>query len=163
MMTQSLTVSAASTWSEFKYGYIFLNSRLLGENGIADDSVSLGRPWHPNYYVHANARVAYINTYMGAHISTQGWDDMSGFKASDADFNVYGSYGPGSKTSSTRPLLTSADAASYTMENLFSQNYASARDYTADLTEMYKDINIAPTFTLTPDIPAETTESAISS
>ena len=87
-------ITAASTWENFKYGYLIINSRLLGEEGMAPNSVSLGRPWHPNNYKEANARVAYINCYMGEHISTKGWDDMSGFKAEDIElfediFNDY--------------------------------------------------------------------------
>ena len=103
-------ITAASTWENFKYGYLIINSRLLGEEGIAPNSVSLGRPWHPNNYKEANARVAYINCYMGEHISTKGWDDMSGFKAEDADFFEYGSYGPGAKVSDTRRVLTDEQA-----------------------------------------------------
>ena len=116
-------ITAASTWENFKYGYLITNSRLLGEEGIAPNSVSLGRPWHPNNYKEANARVAYINCYMGEHISTKGWEDMSGFKAEDADFFEYGSYGPGAKSSDTRRVLTKAEASKYTMENVFSDGY----------------------------------------
>ena len=62
---------------------------------------------------------------MGEHISTKGWDDMSGFKAEDADFFEYGSYGPGAKVSDTRRVLTDEQAREYTIANVFSYGYDS--------------------------------------
>ena len=50
---------------------------------------------------------------------TKGWDDMSGFKAEDADFFEYGSYGPGAKVSDTRRVLTDEQAREYTIANVF--------------------------------------------
>lgn len=140
-------ITAASTWENFKYGYLIINSRLLGEEGIAPNSVSLGRPWHPNNYKEANARVAYINCYMGEHISTKGWDDMSGFKAEDADFFEYGSYGPGAKVSDTRRVLTDEQAREYTIANVFSYGYDS---------EWIPEI-VAPVLTLKSEIPNKVT------
>lgn len=140
-------ITAASTWENFKYGYLIINSRLLGEEGIAPNSVSLGRPWHPNNYKEANARVAYINCYMGEHISTKGWDDMSGFKAEDADFFEYGSYGPGAKVSDTRIVLTDEQAREYTIANVFSYGYDS---------EWIPEI-VAPVLTLKSEIPNKVT------
>lgn len=140
-------ITAASTWENFKYGYLIINSRLLGEEGIAPNSVSLGRPWHPNNYKEANARVAYINCYMGEHITTKGWDDMSGFKAEDADFFEYGSYGPGAKVSDTRRVLTDEQAREYTIANVFSYGYDS---------EWIPEI-VAPVLTLKSEIPNKVT------
>ena len=140
-------ITAASTWENFKYGYLIINSRLLGEEGIAPNSVSLGRPWHPNNYKEANARVAYINCYMGEHISTKGWDDMSGFKAEDADFFEYGSYGPGAKVSDTRRVLTDEQEREYTIANVFSYGYDS---------EWIPEI-VAPVLTLKSKIPNKVT------
>ncbi|MCZ8518566.1 MULTISPECIES: pectinesterase family protein [Paenibacillus] len=83
-------VTAAST-PEGKSGYLFLNSRLTAEPGLAG-TVALGRPWRPY------AKVSYVNTCMDDHIRPTGWDNW-GNSANEltASYNEYGSYGPGAK------------------------------------------------------------------
>src|SRR5690606_16408710 len=40
-------ITAPSTSIQTPWGLVFINSKLLREKGVADNSVSLGRPWHP--------------------------------------------------------------------------------------------------------------------
>lgn len=58
-------ITAASTPDTVKYGYVFKNCKITGEEGA---SYYLGRPWRPY------AKVVYIECDMGAFIKPQGWD-----------------------------------------------------------------------------------------
>lgn len=40
-------VTAASTWKHEDYGLVFIECQFLGEEGIDNESVYLGRPWRP--------------------------------------------------------------------------------------------------------------------
>lgn len=142
-------ITAADTWDKDAYGYVIMNSRLIGLDGIADNSVSLGRPWRPSSATDTvTPAVAYINCYMGSHIATNGWDDMGANSlASTARFSEYGSYGPGAKLSDTRPLISNSEIANYSLENVFSTSSASVNGndaYSADWnpTEESDNINI---------------------
>lgn len=106
-------ISAPSTQLSSAYGLVFLNSRLLREQGVPRHSHTLGRPWHPtsNFpdgrYADPNAvgYAAYINCYMDEHIVPQAWGSMNGtardgtksqvFTPEDSRFYERGSYGPG--------------------------------------------------------------------
>ncbi|GMK38044.1 hypothetical protein PCCS19_10980 [Paenibacillus sp. CCS19] len=107
-------VTAAST-PEGSVGYVFLNSRLTSEPGLTG-MVALGRPWRPN------AHVAYVNSYMGDHIKTVGWDNWgNAANEKTARYEEYGSYGPGSDAVGRyawSKQLTTSEAASYTPELL---------------------------------------------
>ncbi|MDM5197442.1 pectinesterase family protein [Fictibacillus enclensis] len=50
--------------------------------------------------------VVYINSYLGSHINTQGWTDMSGFSYKDARFYEYHNYGPGVAYNESRRQLS---------------------------------------------------------
>jgi pectinesterase len=58
-------ITAASTPSHQKYGFIFYKCRLI--SNCAPHTVFLGRPWR-NF-----ASVAFLDCQMGAHIHPQGW------------------------------------------------------------------------------------------
>jgi pectinesterase len=130
-------LTAPSTKGTDKYGFLFLNSRLKKESPtMADDSVTLGRPWHPTTDLpdgtraadpRVNSAVAYIHCYMDAHIAAKGWDPMAGkdangnkiwFYPEDSRFFEYGSTGPGAKTSPTRKLLDEAAAKEFSIVNV---------------------------------------------
>lgn len=109
-------VTAAST-PEGSVGYVFLNSQLTSEPGLTG-MVALGRPWRPN------ANVAYVNSYMGDHIKTVGWDNWgNAANEKTARYEEYGSYGPGSDAGRRyvwSKQLTASEAAAYTPELLLS-------------------------------------------
>ncbi|MDO4534423.1 MAG: pectinesterase family protein [Clostridium perfringens] len=128
-------ITAASTWDRDSYGYLIINSRLVGLDNIADNTVSLGRPWRSSDAKYTiTPGVTYVNCYMGSHITLKGWDDMSATSlASTSRFYEFGSFGPGAKLSSTRPVLTLEESKSYTMSNIFTHNSAKKYDENNDI------------------------------
>ena len=86
-------VTAASTFEDQKYGYVFKNCTLTAAPGI--DKVYLGRPWG------AYARTVFIDCELGAHILPEGWHDWDKPGKPDTKKNSYyaeyGSTGPGAR------------------------------------------------------------------
>lgn len=115
-----------------------INSKLIGLDDIRDESVSLGRPWRPSSATYTvTPSVIYINNYLGSHITTQGWDDMSSTSlAKDSRFYEFGNYGPGFELSDTRSLLTPEEATSIGIETVFAKSAAKTVEgldaYTSD-------------------------------
>lgn len=58
-------ISAPCTDKNQKYGFVFLDCELTGEQG---SSAFLGRPWREY------AKTAYVNCKLGGHIAPEGWD-----------------------------------------------------------------------------------------
>ncbi|MCY7297188.1 pectin esterase [Alteromonas sp. a30] len=124
-------VTAPSTLIDNAYGLTFLHCRLLREQGVPDNSVGLGRPWHPTTTFedgrYANpfaiGKSTYIQTYMDAHIAQQGWASMGGtakdgsrkqfMPLSDARFTEFASFGAGALVNEQRPQLPKAQVANY--------------------------------------------------
>lgn len=85
-------VTAASTGAG-KPGYIFINSLITADPGIT--GVALGRPWRPD------ANVIYINSYLGEHITPEGWNNWSNAANEEtARYGEFASYGPGANPKS---------------------------------------------------------------
>jgi pectinesterase len=106
-------ITAASTPASQKYGFLFIDCRLVKEHpDMADGTVSLGRPWHNVPHV------VFKNCYMDSHISAAGWVPMSGNSPADARLFEYGSTGPGALASETRRVLTDEAAKEYTIANV---------------------------------------------
>lgn len=73
-------------------GYVFIKSKLTGAN--TDKGVYLGRPWR------AYGRTVYIDTEMGAHIRSEGWNNWGKVEnEKTAYFAEYNSRGAGAKMS----------------------------------------------------------------
>jgi pectinesterase len=108
-------VTAPSTQRTQPVGIVIHRSRLTREEGVRDGSVALGRPWHPTTQF-ADGRYAdpdavghatFIDCYMDAHISREGWASMNGtardgsktdvFHPQDSRFSESGSHGPGAR------------------------------------------------------------------
>ncbi len=123
-------VTAPSTQINSEYGLTFLNCRLTRDASVPDYSVPLGRPWHPTSqftdgrYADPNAvgKTVFVNTWMDAHITQDGWYSMSGtakeggrknFLPEDSRFYEYKSKGPGASLNAKRRQLTSQDAAKF--------------------------------------------------
>lgn len=114
-------ITAASTPQGQAYGFVFLNCRLLADTAQATN-VSLGRPWRPY------AKVAYLNTHMGAHIRPEGWDNWKNPEnEKTASYAEYRSTGPGS-TVAKRVVwsrqLTAKEAKQYTLKSIFASQQA---------------------------------------
>jgi len=108
-------IAAPSTQLAHETGIVFHRSRLTREDGVPDQSVTLGRPWHPttNFadgrYADPDAvgQLSYIDCFMDAHIHEQHWSSMHGtardgtktdvFRPQDSRFYEAGSYGPGAR------------------------------------------------------------------
>jgi len=115
-------VTAASTPEGNKYGYVFLNCKLVADSEIR--GVSLGRPWRPF------AKVVYIGCEIGAHISSAGWDNWKNPEnEKTAFYREYRCYGAGADTSGRVPWskqLSGSDAAGYTLGKIFAADAAAA-------------------------------------
>jgi pectinesterase len=122
-------VTAPSTLIAFPYGFLFTDSRLLKENpDIPVGSVRLGRPWHPDVDLKVSGSAVFIRCYMDDHIGAEGYApissrDSSGQKIwfelkADSRFFEYGSYGPGAKSSPSRPTLEERAVSWYTIEHV---------------------------------------------
>jgi pectinesterase len=116
-------VTAPSTNIRHPYGFVFVDSRLRKETrGMAPNSVTLGRPWHPSGNPDAIGSAVFINTWMDDHVGATGWSPMNSTDAAghrvenrpeDARFYEYGSTGPGAVASPSRRVLTPEQAAAY--------------------------------------------------
>jgi pectinesterase len=106
-------ITAPSTQLADRVGIVIHRSRLTREDGVPDQSVTLGRPWHPTTdfadgrYADPNAvgQALFIDCFMEAHIHEQHWSIMHGtardgtksdiFQPQDSRFYEVGSNGPG--------------------------------------------------------------------
>jgi PelA/Pel-15E family pectate lyase len=99
-------------------GFVFLRCRLTGENTGA--GVYLGRPWRPY------ARVVFLDTWLGAHIKPEGWDNWRDpQREKTAWFAEYRSIGPGANPNARvawSKQLTAAEAATFSRARFFSAN-----------------------------------------
>lgn len=126
---------APSTQIANEYGLTFIDCKLTRAESVPDDSVPLGRPWHPTTqfadgrYADPNAigKAAFIRSWMDAHITTDGWYSMSGtakdgtkvpFLPEDARFFEFQNTGPGAQVNSKRRQLTAAEAQAYSREKI---------------------------------------------
>ncbi len=108
-------VTAASTFQESEYGFVFKNCKLTADQVV--DKVYLGRPWR------IYAKTVFISCELGDHILPVGWHN---WKKADAEKNaLYAEYnctGPGYKPSQRTAWskqLTKKQASKYTKENIF--------------------------------------------
>ena len=109
-------ITAASTPSEQPFGFVFLNCQLTADTALAK-KVNLGRPWRPH------AKVVYINTEMGAHITPTAWDNWKNPEnEKTAYFAEYRSTGPGANPKGRvgwAHQLTAKEARQYTLKVIF--------------------------------------------
>jgi len=108
-------ITAPSTQLSQLVGIVVYRSRLEREPGVRDGAVALGRPWHPTTtfadgrYADPDAvgQASFIDCFMDAHISRDGWSSMNGtarsgaktdvFLPQDSRFFEFGSHGPGAQ------------------------------------------------------------------
>ena len=132
-------ITAASTDIKNKYGFVFYKCNIKAESeSMAKNSVALGRPWHPTTTFDGGVKkanpdaigsVIYLDCNLGVHITTAGWDKMSGkdengnviwFTPEESRFYEYGSTGPGAvnAASEARKFLSDSDAKDCTEKNV---------------------------------------------
>jgi pectinesterase len=109
-------VTAASTTPGQKFGYVFLNCKLVADT--AATKCYLGRPWRPS------AKVVFINTEMGSHILPVGWNNWGNVEnEKTVTYAEYKSGGPGANPAARAKWskqLTADEAKQYTLKNIFS-------------------------------------------
>jgi pectinesterase len=109
-------ITAASTYKDQPFGYVFLNCRLLSD--AAENSVFLGRPWREY------AKTAFINCWMGPHIKAEGWHNWSKpERESTVSYEEYSNSGPGANSDDRvgwTKFLDELQAKTYTIENILS-------------------------------------------
>ena len=108
-------VTAASTTTNQKFGYVFLNCQLIAAPEVTQ--VYLGRPWR------ANAKVVFLNCALGNHIRKEGWENW-GKKENEltAYYAEYNNTGEGANTEhrvAWSHSLTNKEAKNYTLKNIF--------------------------------------------
>lgn len=103
-------LAAPATDSANRYGFLLDDCTL--SSTAADATFYLGRPWHP--YTGADPQIVVRNSYLPAQIKSAPWTTMSGHSFTAGRYAEYANTGPGSGTGSSRPQLTTSQAASYT-------------------------------------------------
>ena len=110
---KSSYITAASTPENAKYGFVFKNCKLIGDE-IEKGSVYLGRPWR------TYAKTVFIDCEMGEHIHPKGWKEWN--SDGNAFYAEYNSSGQGSDTSQRVDWsfqLSKKEAAKYDIVNVF--------------------------------------------
>ena len=106
-------VTAASTYEEVPYGYIFHQCRLTSD--CPPHTIFLGRPWREY------AKTVFLECELGEHIHPLGWADWN----KDHNHFFYAEYhstGAGASPDTRADFshqLTAAQAAEYTVQNVF--------------------------------------------
>ena len=126
---------APSTNIAAKFGLTFIDCTLTRAESVPDKSVALGRPWHPTTqfsdgrYADPNAigKAVLINSWMDAHIITDGWHSMGGtakdgskiiFLPKHSRFFEFNSRGPGATLNEKRRQLNDDQVKQYTQKNI---------------------------------------------
>ena len=110
-------VTASSTKEDRELGYIIDNCSF--QSDTKENTVYLGRPWHPGKKPGHNPSVVIMNSYLGKHINNEGWTVMSGFSPDDARFYEYNNFGEGAQSSLKRRVLSEEEVKKYSRDNLF--------------------------------------------
>ncbi|MEJ2617986.1 MAG: pectinesterase family protein, partial [Ignavibacteriaceae bacterium] len=119
------SLTAASTDPESQFGFVFKDCNIsydsVGFDGNVVSKIYLGRAWQ------AEPRTVFMNTYEPSVIDSLGWNQQPiNTGIIPALYGVYQDYGPGyNETGHAQgigSILTSTEAADYTIENIFSKN-----------------------------------------
>jgi len=111
-------VTAASTSAQQKFGFVFLNCKLIADSMVT--KAYLGRPWRPY------AKTVFIKCDLGKHILPEGWNPWKGDKMfPDKELTVfyaeYKSKGAGASPNTRLPWtrqLADQEAGKYTLKNI---------------------------------------------
>ena len=109
-------VTAASTPQQNEYGFVFINSKIVGN--AEENSVYLGRPWRPF------AKTVFIDCEINSTIKPEGWHNWSKPDAEKTTFyGEYNSKGSGANISKRvfwSHQLTKEESKKYTAKNILS-------------------------------------------
>lgn len=120
-------ITAPSTRRDQRFGLVFDDCSLLREPLVPNGSVVLGRPWRPNGDTRALGQAVFLRSWMDAHVSADGWDEM-GYAGPDgtriflqpgeARLAEYASRGPGGFRTPRRPWLAETEARAFTRDRV---------------------------------------------
>lgn len=118
----SAVITAPSTSSALKWGYVFQQCTIDGANGASDAGYGLGRPWQDT------PRCYYLNTTMNVLPNDNGWNGMGNLPTYFYEYNSMNADGSaidlsvrGNSATSTNhyiPVLTDAEALKFNVENV---------------------------------------------
>lgn len=112
-------ITAASTSSDSKYGFVFQNCTFIADSNIT--KVFLGRPWR------INAKTVLLNCILGSHIMSEGWNNWSKPEAESASFyaeyNSKGEGAAGSKRVSWSHQLNKYQARKYKIKKCLGEDF----------------------------------------
>lgn len=107
-------VTAASTPQENEFGFVFINSKIIGN--AKENSVYLGRPWRPF------AKTAYIDCEMNSTIKPEGWHNWNKPDAEKTtfygEFNSKDSGANATKRVSWSHQIAKEESKKYTTQNI---------------------------------------------
>lgn len=111
-------ITAASTTVGKKFGYVFLDCKILTDSNV--NKLYLGRPWR------AHAKTAFIRCELPKVIAAEGWNNWSNPEnEKTAYYAEYKNTGDGaefSKRVAWSKQLTDNEAKEYALENIFAAN-----------------------------------------
>lgn len=111
-------ITAASTTPGKKFGYVFLDCRIIADSLVT--KLFLGRPWR------AHAKTVFIRCELPKQITAEGWNNWSNPANEQTVFYAeYKCTGEGAITSKRvawSKQLSDKEAKEYTLENIFSNN-----------------------------------------
>lgn len=111
-------ITAASTPTGQKYGYVFYKCRLTADKDV--DKVYLGRPWRPF------AATIFMDCELGKHIRPEGWHNWNNTKNEEtARYAEYGNKGEGASTKNRvkwSKQLSKKEAAKVTLLDAFGED-----------------------------------------
>ncbi len=133
------TLTAASTETGSRFGYVFLNCTIaadsIGYDGTPITSFYLGRPWQ------AAPRTVFINCVEPAMVHPAGWLAWNVPPALYAEYLCSGPGAPSAQRVSWSAQLSDSAASTYTLANIFSRT-ATSPDYAADWMPVMPDVQI---------------------
>ena len=119
------------------WGYVFRDATITAD-GISKATTNLGRPWGDT------PKVSFINTTVADNVSInpEGWLNMGGLPIQMAEYNTHDSYGTAldlsnrrttfsadGKTTVSKSVLTLAESATYTIDNVLGGSDSWDADY----------------------------------
>ncbi|HNP01132.1 MAG TPA: pectinesterase family protein, partial [Ferruginibacter sp.] len=111
-------ITAASTTPGKKYGFVFLDCRIITDSSV--NNVFLGRPWR------AHARTVFIRCELPKAIASEGWNNWGNAENEKTTFYAeYKNSGEGSVMSKRVgwiKMLSDQEAKDYELEKIFSTN-----------------------------------------
>lgn len=111
-------ITAASTTPGKKFGYVFLDCKIIADSGVT--KTVLGRPWR------AHAKTVFIRCEMPRQIAPEGWSNWNNPANEQtvfyAEYKCTGEGAAIAKRVAWSKQLTDKEAKEYTLENILSNN-----------------------------------------